>query len=256
MVKLNTLNPAVSIKDSPAVILVRPQLGENIGAVARAMLNFGWSDLRIVCPRDGWPNQSAVATASGAGSILDNAKICGSTEEACIDLNYVFATTARNRDLSKEICSPECAMEKSILLVASGQRVGLLFGPERAGLENSDIYLAQEIVSFPTNPNFSSLNLAQCVILMAYEWFKTNSSKDNLSTSKEKILYASRIEVEHLRLALLKGLHSANYFWPRSKKDSLTQNLNNLLGRLPLTSSDVRTLHGVIKALIKSSGRD
>jgi tRNA/rRNA methyltransferase len=141
-------------------------------------------------------------------------------------------------------------------MVASGQRVGLLFGPERAGLENSDIYLAQEIVSFPINPKFSSLNLAQCVILMAYEWFKTTSSKDNLSTSKEKILYASRIEVEHLRLALLKSLHSANYFWPRSKKDSLTQNLNNLLGRLPLTSSDVRTLHGVFKTLIKSSGRD
>ena len=256
MVTFNTLNPSVGINDSPAVILVRPQLGENIGAVARAMLNFGWSDLRIVCPRDGWPNQSAVATASGAGSVLDNAKICESTEEACIDLNYVFATTARNRDLSKEICSPERAMEKSIMLVTSGQRVGIMFGPERAGLANSDIYLAQEIVSFPINPNFSSLNLAQCVILMAYEWFKTNSSKDILSAPEEKIYYASRIEVEHLRLALLKSLHFVNYFWPLSKKESLTQNLNNLLGRLPLTSSDVRTLHGVIKALIKSSARD
>ena len=256
MVKLNTLNPSVGINDSPAVILVRPQLGENIGAVARAMLNFGWSDLRIVCPRDGWPNQSAVATASGAGSVLDNAKICESTEEACIDLNYVFATTARNRDLSKEICSPERAMEKSIMLVASGQRVGLLFGPERAGLENSDIYLAQEIVSFPINPNFSSLNLAQCVILIAYEWFKTNSSKKSSNMPEEKICYASRIEVEYLRLALLKSLHLVNYFWPESKKESLTQNLNNLLGRLPLTSSDVRTLHGIIKALIKPSAKD
>jgi tRNA/rRNA methyltransferase len=256
MVTLNTLNPTVGLNESPAVILVRPQLGENIGAVARAMLNFGWSDLRIVCPRDGWPNQSAVAMASGAGSILDNAKICESTDAACIDLKYVFATTARNRDLSKEICSPERAMQKSIMLINSGQRVGVMFGPERAGLENSDIYLAQEIVSFPINPKFSSLNLAQCVILMAYEWFKTNSRKDILSAPDEKIYYAARIEVEHLRLALLKNLHSVNYFWPESKKESLTKNLNNLLGRLPLTSSDVRTLHGVIKALIKPSAED
>ena len=256
MVTLNTLNPSVDINGSPAVILVRPQLGENIGAVARAMLNFGWSDLRIVCPRDGWPNQSAVATSSGAGIVLDNAKIFRSTDEACVDLNYVFATTARNRDLSKEICSPERAMEKSIMLVTSGQRVGIMFGPERAGLANSDIYLAQEIVSFPINPNFSSLNLAQCVILMAYEWFKTNSSKDIVGVTEEKIYYASRIEVEHLRLALIKSLHLVNYFWPKSKKASLTQNLNNLLGRLPLTSSDVRTLHGVIKALIKPPARD
>ena len=256
MVTLNTLNPSVGINDTPAVILVRPQLGENIGAVARAMLNFGWSDLRIVSPRDGWPNQSAVATAAGAGVILDNAKIYESTEEACVELKYVFATTARSRDLSKEICSPERAMAKSIMLIKSGQRVGVMFGPERAGLENSDIYLAQKIVSFPISPNFSSLNLAQCVILMAYEWFKTNSSKDSFSRPEEKIYYASRIEVEHLRLALLKNLHSVNYFWPESKKKSLTQNLNNLLGRLPLTSADVRTLHGVIKALIKSSARD
>jgi tRNA/rRNA methyltransferase len=220
------------------------------------MMNFGWSDLRIVCPRDGWPNQSAIASASGAGSVLENAKICCSIEEACIDLKYVFATTARSRDLSKEICSPERAMEKGAMLIKSGQRVGIMFGPERAGLENSDICLAQEIVSFPTNPNFSSLNLAQCVILMAYEWFRNNSSGEISSALEEKIYYASRIEVEHLRLALLDNLDLVNYFWPKSKKKSLTQNLNNLLGRLPLTSSDVRTLHGVIRALIKSSAKD
>ena len=194
--------------------------------------------------------------AAGAGSILENAKICVSSQEACVDLKYVFATTARHRDFSKEICSPERAMQKSIMLIKSGQRVGVMFGPERAGLENSDIHLAQEIVSFPINPKFSSLNLAQSVILMAYEWFKTNSCNDTMSVSKNIFYYASRIEVEHLRLALLKNLHSVNYFWPEDKKESLTQNLNNLLGRLPLTSSDIRTLHGVIKALIKPPAKD
>ena len=249
MSKLNILNPTVSLSDSPTVVLIRPQLGENIGAVARAMLNFGWTELRIVSPRDGWPNQNAVAVAAGAGRVLDNAKIFGTTEQACSDLQFVYATTVRNRDLTKEVHTPEEAMMASNNLLRHGQKVGILFGPERAGLENRDLCLAGRIISVPVNTDFSSLNLSQCVVLIAYEWFKQTKAK--ALQPANKIDWASLKEVEHLRFALQNNLESVNYFWPDDRKLSLLENLNNLVGRLPLTSSDVRTLHGIIRALKK-----
>ena len=243
------MNQKINVSYSPSIILVRPQLGENIGSVARAMLNFGLSDLRVVSPRDGWPNQHAIAVASGAGVILDNAKLFNSSQEAVQDLHYIFATTARNRGLFKEIFTPEAAMIKSNKIIGSGLGVGLMFGPERSGLQNEDISLAQAIVSVPINSKFSSLNLAQCVVLFAYEWFKLVSMREVIEEFEPATQYASLIEVEHLRAALFKALHSANYFWPEDKRNSLKENLTNLLGRLSLTSADVRTLHGVIKAL-------
>ncbi len=246
----------ISFNQSPSVILVRPQLGENIGSVARAMLNFGLSDLRIISPRDGWPNQHAVAVASGAGVILDNAKLFNSVQEACEDLHYIFAMTARKRGLSKETFSPEKAIIKSRKIINLGLGVGLMFGPERSGLNNEEISLAKAIVSVPINPKFSSLNLAQCVILFAYEWFTLNAKREPIEEFEPVLKYASLIEVEHLRTALLGYLNSANYFWPEDKRSSLTENLTNLLGRLPLTSADVRTLHGVIKALINDQTND
>ena len=250
------MNQEINLNQSPSIILIRPQLGENIGAVARAMLNFGLSDLRIVCPRDGWPNQHAIAVASGAGKILDNARLFTSSQEACKDLHYVFATTARNRGLFKETFSPDGAIIKSYKIMESGLGVGFMFGPERSGLQNEDISLAQAVASVPINPTFSSLNLAQCVVLFAYEWFNFALKKDAFKESIPTVRYASLIEVEHLRASLFKHLNAANYFWPEDKRSSLKNNLINLLGRLSLTSADVRTLHGVIKALSKTGTKN
>ena len=239
------------LKNNIAIILVEPQLGENIGTTARAMLNFGLSDLRIVSPRDGWPNEHALVVASGAGVILENAKLFNSTKDACANLNYIFATTARHRDLVKENFSPKIAMKNGNGIIKNGLRVGILFGPERAGLTNEDISLAQAIISVPINPKFSSLNLAQCVVLLAYEWFNAEQLTELKQEFKLTTKYAPLIEVENLKLALFKNLSSTSYFWPEAKKASLMENLNNLFGRLALTSADVRTLHGVIKALSK-----
>ena len=157
----------------PAFVLVRPQLGENIGAAARAMWNFGLQRLRLVAPRDGWPNGRAVAMASGAAPVLDRVQVFGDTAAAIGDLDFVFATTARSRDLTKPVVTPERAMAMAREMSGAGRQVGVLFGPERAGLENADIVRANAIVSVPVNPGFASLNLAQCVLLTAYEWRRT-----------------------------------------------------------------------------------
>ena len=154
----------------PAFVLVRPQMGENIGASARSMLNFGLEAMRVVAPRDGWPNERAVALASGAGRVLDAARLTATTAEAVADCTMVFATTARERNFSKPVFSPEAAMAVALDRASRGERVAVLFGPERTGLENDDVALANAIVSVPTNPAFPSLNLAQCVLLMGYEW--------------------------------------------------------------------------------------
>ena len=152
----------------PAIILVRPQMGENIGAAARAMLNFGLTRMRIVEPRDGWPNPKAVAMASGAGRVLDQAGLFADLPAAIADCDFVFATTARGRELSKPVMTPERAMDYARALMAEGKRVGILFGPERAGLENEDIVHANAIITVPVNPDFPSLNFAHCVVLLGF----------------------------------------------------------------------------------------
>ena len=165
----------------PIFILVRPQMGENIGSAARAMLNFGIDNLRIVNPRDGWPNPKAKALASGAGSVLDNALIFDSVQEACQDMHYVFASSARERKLDKE----EISLGESILecknLLDKGSKVGFLFGPEQSGLSNEDIAFADKIVFLNTSNIFTSINLSQCVMLFAYEWFQGTKSKQSVS---------------------------------------------------------------------------
>ena len=155
---------------APIILLHRPQLGENIGSVARVMLNFGLTRLRLIAPRDGWPNPKAVAMASGAGRLLDEATLSDTTAEAVAETSFVYATTARSRDLTKTVFTPEAAMADAARRIAAGQGVAVLFGPERAGLENDDIARANAIISVPVNPDFASLNLAQCVLLTAYEW--------------------------------------------------------------------------------------
>lgn len=154
----------------PAFVLVRPQMGENIGAAARAMWNFGLDRMRIVAPRDGWPSSKAVAMASGAGRLLDEARLSPDVPDALADCSFAFAATARPRGLTKPVFSPEAAMKLAAEKIAAGEKVAVMFGPERAGLENEDVAKANAIISVPVNPAYGSLNLGQCVLLTAYEW--------------------------------------------------------------------------------------
>ncbi|PIE16333.1 MAG: RNA methyltransferase [Rhodobacterales bacterium] len=235
----------------PAMILVRPQMGENIGAAARAMANFGLERLRVVDPRDGWPNERAVAMASGAGRLLDQAGIYASTAEAVADCNYVFATTARHRGLTKPVMTPERAMAHSRALLASGQKVAVLFGPERAGLENDDIARANAIISVPVNPDFSSLNLGQSVLLTSYEWFRQGDETPPEAMEMAKTEFAPNVEIEKLGDHFEQRLQEAGFFFPEAKAAGMRQNLRNMWARLALTRADVQTLHGMLRQLLR-----
>ncbi len=236
-----------TVPPSPAMILVQPQMGENIGAAARAMWNFGLDRMRVVDPRDGWPNERAVALASGAGRLLDEAAIYPTTAEATADIDYLFATTARQRGLTKPVVSPERAMVMAREMIAQGQRVGVLFGPERAGLENADIARASAIVSVPVNPAFPSLNLAQCVLLLGYEWVRATTEVSGEVMEMAKTRYANGIEREKLGDHVEDMLGQAGFFFPEDKAPHMKQSLRNMWGRLPLTLADVQILHGMLR---------
>ncbi len=232
------------VADGPIFVLVAPQMGENIGAAARAMWNFGLDRMRIVAPRDGWPNPKAVAMASGAGRLLDNALLTATTAEAVADCEMVYATTARPREMTKRVVTPAEAMSEARGLIAQGARVGVLFGPERSGLANPDVVLSNAIVTVPVNPAFASLNLAQCALLMAYEWFGQATAP-----VETQIEHANSAEVGHLLDHLTGALDHAGFFFPEDKRNSMIANLHNLFRRAPLTGQDVRTLRGVVRAL-------
>lgn len=233
----------------PAFILVRPQMGENIGASARAMLNFGLERMRIVAPRDGWPNSAAVALASGAGRVLDQAGVFADVQAAIADCDFVFATTARGRELTKPIYTPEAAMEHARALVAAGKRVGVLFGPERAGLENEDVVLANAIVTVPVNPEFASLNLAQCVLLMGYEWRRQTQPAAGIVMEMARTEMASGIEVEKLGDHFEERLEAAGFFFPEAKVPGMKASLRNMWSRLGLTKAEVQTFHGMLRQI-------
>lgn len=233
----------------PAIILVRPQMGENIGAAARAMLNFGLERMRIVDPRDGWPNSKAVAMASGAGRLLDHAGIFPDVKAAIADCDYVFATTARGRELTKPVMTPERAMEHARALTAAGKRVAVLFGPERAGLENEDVVLANAIVTVPVNPDFPSLNLAQCVLLTAYEWRRQTVEVPPEVMELARTEFASGLEVEKLGDHFEQRLEAAGFFYPEAKVPGMKQALRNMWSRLNLTRADVQTFHGMLRQI-------
>jgi tRNA/rRNA methyltransferase len=235
--------------EGPVSILVEPQMGENIGAAARAVWNFGLRGLRIVIPRDGWPNPAAVAMASGAGSLLDEARIFNNTAEAVADLHMVFATTARPRELAKNVMTPERAMAHARALIGEGKRVGILYGRERTGLENDDVVRANTVVTVPVNPAFASLNLAQCVLLMSYEWRRQTDDTPPEVLLSGKSDPALSGDVERMLDHLETELEVSTFFWPAHAKPSMAANLRNLFHRAPLTESDVRTLRGVIRAL-------
>jgi tRNA/rRNA methyltransferase len=239
----------------PVSILVEPQMGENIGAAARAMWNFGLRELRIVNPRDGWPNPAAVAMASGAGGLLDEALVFATTAEAVADLHVVFATTARPRGMAKKVMTPERAMAHVRELTGAGKRVGILYGRERTGLENDDVVRANTVVTVPVNPAFASLNLAQCVLLMSYEWRRlTDRTAPEVQVSGRSSPAVSG-DVEMMLGHLEAELDRANFFWPEARKPAMVANLRNLFRRAPLTEQDVRTLRGVIKALAEGPRR-
>ncbi|MEM9426367.1 MAG: RNA methyltransferase [Pseudomonadota bacterium] len=235
----------------PSFVLVRPQMGENIGASARAMWNFGLDRLAVVAPRDGWPNPKAVAMASGAGRLLDEAQLHDTTADALGDVQFTFATTARSRDLTKEVYAPEAAMVEAAKRIAAGERVAVLFGPERAGLENDDIAKANAIISVPVNPDFPSLNLAQCVLLTAYEWRRATSEVIDIETAFAGTEAATGIEIEKLAEHYEDRLDTAGFFFPPEKAEGMKTVLRNLWSRMPLTRADVQMLHGILRQMVR-----
>ncbi|MEO1239361.1 MAG: RNA methyltransferase [Pseudomonadota bacterium] len=235
----------------PAFVLVRPQMGENIGAAARAMWNFGLDQMRIVAPRDGWPNPAAVAMASGAGRLLDEALLADDLPTSLDDATFVYATTARDRDLTKLVYSPGGAMREARDRIGAGQKVAVLFGPERAGLENTDIARANAIVSVPTNPEFPSLNLAQCVLLMGYEWRRSAEPIDDRVMAFAGTEPATAIEVEKLAQHYEDRLGEAGFFFPDTKAEGMKQTLRNLWSRMPMTRADVQIFHGLMRQMVR-----
>ena len=239
----------------PAFVLVRPQMGENIGAAARAMWNFGLDRMRLVAPRDGWPNPQADAMASGAGRLLDAAQVCDDLPGAVRDCHFVLATTARVRGLTKPVLSPERAMAEAAARIAAGERVAVLFGPERAGLENADVARANAIVSVPVNPAFGSLNLAQCVLLVAYEWRRATAGVVAERTDMARADRASHEEVERLADHYQTRMSEAGFFFPDHKAEGMRTGLRNMWSRMPLTRADVRMLHGVLRQMVRWKAR-
>jgi len=240
-----------STKKQPLIILVKPQMGENIGSAARAMLNFGLENMRVVAARDGWPSQSAVATASGAGRVLDQARHFSSFHDAVGDCHFVFATTARGRDLTKPVYDPKKAMKIAFEKISDGQNVGIIFGPERAGLENTEVVRSNALITVPVNPNFSSINLAQTVLLLSYEWFLAADIYEENFSNTRKTSVAPILEIEKLSEQYENELEKIGFFFPEEKATSMKSTLRNIWSRLPLTVSDVRAFHGILRHLLK-----
>ncbi|MEO4040982.1 RNA methyltransferase [Hoeflea sp. CAU 1731] len=238
----------------PAIILVEPQLGENIGMVARAMANFGLSDLRLVNPRDGWPNDKARSAASKADHVIDATQVFETLAEAIADLNFVVATTARERDGFKPVCGPVEATGNLRRVEESDRRAGILFGRERWGLKNHEITLADEIVTFPVNPAFASLNIAQAVLLMAYEWMKSGMESDLPADFRQAEMEpATKADMQGLFEHLEEALEARGYFRPASKKPKMVENLRAVLSRQGLYLPEINLLRGVIRSLDRFS---
>lgn len=241
----------------PVIVLVRPQLGENIGAAARAMLNCGLDRLRIVAPRDGWPSESAAASAAGADIVLDKAGLFDTTEEAVADLTRVYATTARSRDMTKPVLDPRGAVGEMRAADPDGAATGILFGPERTGLTNDESTLADVLVIAPLNPGFSSLNLAQAVLMMAWEWRMSGRESFAgrvLETGATRP--ATRDELLNFFAHLERELDSCGFLRPPEKRPAMVRNIRNLFLRGEPTEQEVRTLHGIVAGLTRWRGAE
>lgn len=233
----------------PVVILVEPQLGENIGMAARAMGNFGLTRLRIVNPRDGWPNVQARRAASGADHIIDHVTLFDTVEQAVADLSLLFATTARAHDQAKPVVAPEAAAQEMASQIAAGGNVGILFGRERYGLQNEEVALADRIITFPVNPAFASLNLAQAVLLVGYEWFKLATSNALPFAMPERSERASQHQMQSFFDNLVGELDKVEFLRPAEKRETMLVNLRNIFARMEPTKQDMHTLHGVVMAI-------
>lgn len=244
------------LEEGPVIILVEPQLGENIGMVARAMANFGLSELRLVNPRDGWPSEKARSAASKADHVIDGVIVFETLEQAVSDLNFVYATTARERYGFKPVRSPVVAASTLRQRFTAGEKTGILFGRERWGLSNEEVALADEIVTFPVNPAFASLNIAQAVLLMSYEWMKSGM-EDPGETSFEALEQrpATKDELFGLFDHLEEALDSRGYFHPAPKKPKMVDNLRAVLTRRAFTSQEIGVFRGVVSSLDRFSRR-
>ncbi len=242
------------LQGGPAVVLVRPQLAVNIGMCARAMANFGLDDLRLVNPREGWPRDDqyrdvAYAAAAGATALLDSARVFDSVAAAIADCHRVYAATARERGQAKAVMTPSAAMAGTVL--AAGERRAILFGPERTGLDNDEVAIADAIVTFPSNPAYASLNLAQAVLLCGYEWFKAahGDAPPPATLPRPPALPAQRDMLIAFFEYLEQKLDESGFFRPAPKKPQMQRNLRNIFHRMELTQQDLRTLWGAIVRL-------
>src|SRR3954469_7991129 len=233
----------------PIVVLVEPQLGENIGMAARAMGNFALTRLRIVSPRDGWPNTSAQRAAAGADHILDNVELYGTVQQAVADCTLLFATTARAHDQAKPVVAPEVAAREIAAEISCGGTVGILFGRERYGLQNEEVALANRIITFPVNPGFASLNLAQAVLLIGYEWFKLSTEGALPFAMPERSERASQHQMQAFFDNLWRELDRLQFLRPVEKRETMLVNLRNIFSRMDPTKQDMHTLHGVVMAI-------
>ena len=231
----------------PIIVLVRPQLGENIGKAARAMRNFGLTELRLVAPRDGWPNPDAGPSAAGADDVLENAAVFDTTAEAVADCAHIYATTVRKRGVTKPVVTPEEAARSMYL---DEGRSAILFGPERSGLETNDVALARAILTVPIDPDFGSLNLAQAVILCAYEWSK--GAQLVQPTQEELLPPAPQVELDGLVEHLESMLRPKGYFLPPDREEATRRTLRGVLTKPGWNHLEIRTLRGVLSSLQRS----
>jgi tRNA/rRNA methyltransferase len=239
---------------APAVILSHPQMGENVGAAARAMKNFGLSDLRLIAPLCRWPNERASALAAGATDILEQARVFQTAAEALSDIRLVFATTARDRDVLREILTPEAAARRLRTAASEGLKTAILFGGERAGLDNDEMSLADAAITIPT-AEFPSLNLGQAVLLIGYEWLKSADATPPSRARKTSGLPATRAELTGLFEHLERELDAAQFLYPPEKKETMVRNMRAMILRAHMSDQEVRTIRGMIVALVRNKYR-
>ena len=234
---------------APVVVLCEPQLGENIGTAIRAMANFGLWELRLVNPREGWPNDKAVAASTRASHVLERVRVFDTTPEAIGDLSLVYATTARKRDMFKPVLGPQEVAANLVARIGAGQRAGLMFGRERWGLKNEEVVLADAVVTLPVEEAFASLNIAQAVLILAYEWRRASQNEATLPFSSDSGAPASRQELLGMLEHLEASLDKAGFFTVPEKRASMIHNLRTMMVRANFNAQEVRTFRGVISAL-------
>ena len=237
------------VGNTPIVILVRPQLADNIGACARAMANGGLFHLRLVAPRDGWPQERAWRTASGADNLLNAATVHPTVADAVADLHHVFATCPRQRHIVKPVMTARGAAAELREICARDLRTGLLFGPERAGLDNEDMAQSDALIRFPLDPGFMSLNLAQAVLVMAYEWWTADDSTTPRTLMTNETVVATKGELDNFMTHLIAELDSSGFLRNLPKRPGMVRNIQHLFQRGEVTTQELRTLHGIVTEL-------